>query len=205
MLRFHRIFYFLPLSLLMLPAAGYPAENLEPGMLPHTQLQVVEEPAVSVTETTQRQETASTAPGENRAQVVIGNCQEIEYDLTTALTENSRLLQRITEMAESNKKLQKVNTELQNSQADNSFSVTVTELEQKLAVTKSQAEQTANKYGILVDEFHKRGEKIATLQNTVEKHDDKTRFLWFGAGAVVFFAGLLAGKSANRKKTKFTF
>lgn len=69
----------------------------------------------------------------------------------------------------------------------------------------AQLEQTSQRYNQLIIEYEKRGEEIAELQNSIAKHDDTTRFLWFGAGAVVFFLGILAGRSANRKKNKFLY
>lgn len=69
----------------------------------------------------------------------------------------------------------------------------------------AQLEQTSQRYNQLIIEYEKRGEEIAELQNSMAKHDDTTRFLWFGAGAVVFFLGILAGRSANKKKNKFLY
>ena len=69
----------------------------------------------------------------------------------------------------------------------------------------AQLEQTSQRYNQLIIEYEKRGEEIAELQNSIAKQDDTTRFLWFGAGAVVFFLGILAGRSANRKKNKFLY
>lgn len=69
----------------------------------------------------------------------------------------------------------------------------------------AQLEQTSQRYNQLVVEYEKRGQEIAGLQNAIAKQDDTTRFLWFGAGAVVFFLGILAGRSAHRKKSKFLY
>ena len=69
----------------------------------------------------------------------------------------------------------------------------------------TQLEQTSQRYNQLITEYEKRGEEIAALQNSMAKHDDTTRFLWFGAGAAVFFLGILAGRSANRKKNKLLY
>ncbi len=69
----------------------------------------------------------------------------------------------------------------------------------------TQLEQTSQRYNQLVIEFEKRGQEIAELQNSMAKQNDTTRFLWFGAGAAVFFLGILAGRSANRKKNKFLY
>lgn len=71
--------------------------------------------------------------------------------------------------------------------------------------TTAQLEETSQRYNQLVIEYEKRGEEIADLQNSIAKQDDTTRFLWFGAGAVVFFLGILAGRSSNRKKSKFMY
>lgn len=69
----------------------------------------------------------------------------------------------------------------------------------------ARLEETSQRYNQLIVEFEKRGQEIAELHNSIAKHDDTTRFLWFGAGAVVFFLGILAGKSATRKKNKFLY
>lgn len=76
--------------------------------------------------------------------------------------------------------------------------------EQNLDLTK-QLEQTSQRYNLLVAEYEKRGKEIAQLHNSIAKQDDTTRFFWFGAGAAVFFLGLLAGKSASRKKNKLMY
>jgi SH3 domain protein len=69
----------------------------------------------------------------------------------------------------------------------------------------AQLEETSLRYNQLVVEYEKRGKEIADLQNALAKKDDTTRFLWFGAGAAVFSLGLLAGRSAHRKKNKFLY
>jgi len=60
-------------------------------------------------------------------------------------------------------------------------------------------------YGQLVAEFDKRGKMIAELQNDLAKQENKTKFLWFGVGALVFFCGLMAGRAGSKKKSKFTY
>jgi len=65
--------------------------------------------------------------------------------------------------------------------------------------------KTRQEYGLLVTEFDKRGKTIAELQNDLAKQENKTKFLWFGAGAIVFLIGLLAGKAGGKKKSKFTY
>ena len=69
----------------------------------------------------------------------------------------------------------------------------------------AQLADTSQRYNQLIVEYEKRGEEIAELQNSMAKRDDTTRFLWFGAGAVVFFLGILAGRSAKRKKNKLLY
>lgn len=69
----------------------------------------------------------------------------------------------------------------------------------------AQLEETSQRYNQLIIEYEKRGQEIAELQNNMAKQDDTTRFLWFGAGAAVFFLGILAGRSAHRKKNKFLY
>lgn len=68
-----------------------------------------------------------------------------------------------------------------------------------------QLERTPENYALLISEFEKRGKQIVDLQKVVEKKDNQTQFLWFGAGAAVFLIGLLAGKSGNRKKNKLIY
>lgn len=65
--------------------------------------------------------------------------------------------------------------------------------------------KTREEYGQLVAEFDKRGKTIAELQNTLAKQENKTKFLWFGAGALVFLVGMFAGKAGSKKKSKFTY
>jgi SH3 domain protein len=60
-------------------------------------------------------------------------------------------------------------------------------------------------YTTLVSEFEKRGKQINDLQISIAKKNDHTGFLWFGAGAAVFFLGLLAGKINSRKKRKLSY
>lgn len=73
------------------------------------------------------------------------------------------------------------------------------------SVSLDQLEQTPENYSLLISEFEKRGKQIIELQKVVEKKDNQTQFLWFGAGAAVFLIGLLAGKSGNRKKNKLIY
>lgn len=72
-------------------------------------------------------------------------------------------------------------------------------------IETDQLEQTPENYTLLVSEYEKRGKKIDELQQIVGKKEDQTRFLWFGAGAIVFLIGLLAGKTGNRKKNKLMY
>jgi uncharacterized protein YgiM (DUF1202 family) len=72
-------------------------------------------------------------------------------------------------------------------------------------IATDQLEQTPENYALLVSEYEKRGKKIDELQQIVGKKEDQSRFLWFGAGAIVFLIGLLAGKTGNRKKNKLMY
>ncbi len=72
-------------------------------------------------------------------------------------------------------------------------------------ISNDQLEQTPENYELLISEYEKRGQLISELQKAISKKDDQTRFLWFGAGAAVFIIGMLAGKTSNRKKNKFTY
>lgn len=69
----------------------------------------------------------------------------------------------------------------------------------------NSAETTPENHVWLVEEYEKRGEQIEELQKNLAKKEDRTRFFWFIAGALVFLVGLLAGKTGNRKKNKFTY
>ncbi len=57
----------------------------------------------------------------------------------------------------------------------------------------------------LAEEYEKRGEQLEELQKNLAKKEDRTRFLWFAAGALVFLVGLLAGRTGNRKKNKLIY
>lgn len=69
----------------------------------------------------------------------------------------------------------------------------------------TSAETTPENHAWLVEEYEKRGEQIEELQKSIAKKEDRTRFLWFIAGALVFLVGLLAGKTGSRKKNKFSY
>lgn len=66
-------------------------------------------------------------------------------------------------------------------------------------------ETTPENHAWLVEEYEKRGEQIEELQKTLAKKEDRTRFLWFTAGALVFLVGVLAGRTGNRKKNKLLY
>jgi len=103
------------------------------------------------------------------------------------------------------RKLIREKQELLNNLSSESSFTSINQLKNKNLLLDTQLEQTANKYSILVGEFEKRGKKIAELQTVIAKQDNKTRFYWFVAGAIVFFSGLLAGKSGRRKKNKLIY
>lgn len=67
------------------------------------------------------------------------------------------------------------------------------------------AGQSPDNHAWLIEEYEKRGEQIETLQKALATKEDRTRFLWFGAGGLVFLVGLLAGKSGSRKKNKLMY
>ncbi len=48
-------------------------------------------------------------------------------------------------------------------------------------------------------------ERIATLTADNQRLSKNTTLYWFGAGALVFLAGLLSGKISGRKKTKYSY
>ena len=78
--------------------------------------------------------------------------------------------------------------------------------EPPLAVTNNVDQHSENyNYSTLISEFEKRGIQINDLQISMAKKNDQSGFLWFGAGAAVFFLGLLAGKINNRKKRKLSY
>jgi SH3 domain protein len=70
---------------------------------------------------------------------------------------------------------------------------------------KESTEQTPENHAWLITEYEKRGEQIEALQKTLATKEDRTRFLWFGAGGLVFLVGLLAGKLGSRKKNKLIY
>lgn len=70
---------------------------------------------------------------------------------------------------------------------------------------RESTEQTPENHAWLIEEYEKRGEQIEALQKTLATKEDRTRFLWFGAGGMVFLIGLLVGKSGSRKKNKLMY
>lgn len=91
---------------------------------------------------------------------------------------------------------------------------TIATLQQQLAVltvgdhTMKQPESTGQpheNHAWLIEEYEKRGEQIEALQQVLATREDRTGFLWFGAGGLVFLAGLLAGRSGSRKKNKLMY
>jgi SH3 domain protein len=70
---------------------------------------------------------------------------------------------------------------------------------------RESTEQTPENHAWLIEEYEKRGEQIEALQKALATKEDRTRFLWFGAGGLVFLVGLLAGKSGSRKKHKLMY
>lgn len=114
------------------------------------------------------------------------------------------LQQKLSE-AEKHIQLLTEQKERKQSAAPGSAAESVAQLqEQNLDMTK-QLEETSQRYNLLVAEYEKRGKEVAQLHNSIAKQDDTTRFFWFGAGAAVFFLGLLAGKTASRKKNKLMY
>lgn len=70
---------------------------------------------------------------------------------------------------------------------------------------KESTDQTPENHAWLIEEYEKRGEQIEVLQKALATKEDRTRFLWFAAGGLVFLVGLLAGKSGSRKKNKLMY
>lgn len=70
---------------------------------------------------------------------------------------------------------------------------------------RESTEQTPENHAWLIEEYEKRGEQIEALQKTLATKEDRTRFLWFGAGGMVFLLGLLVGKTGSRKKNKLMY
>lgn len=119
-----------------------------------------------------------------------GSCPALQQKLTDAEKHIQQLMEQ---------------KERKQSATPSSASESMSQLqEQNIDMTK-QLEQTSQRYNLLVAEYEKRGKEIAQLHNSIAKQDDTTRFFWFGAGAAVFFLGLLAGKSASRKKNKLMY
>ena len=99
------------------------------------------------------------------------------------------------------RKLIREKQELLNNLSSESSFTSINQLKNKNLLLDTQLEQTANKYSILVGEFEKRGKKIAELQTVIAKQDNKTRFYWFVAGAIVFFLACSQGNQAATRKT----
>lgn len=114
------------------------------------------------------------------------------------------LQQKLSDAEKQIQQLQEQN-ERKQSLTPGSPSEAVAQLEEQNLDMARQLEHTSQRYNQLVAEYEKRGKEIALLHNSIAKHDDTTRFFWFGAGAVVFFFGLLAGKTATRKKNKLMY
>ncbi len=136
---------------------------------------------------------AITAPEGHQASKTMSSvtdCAELQIKLKDA--EN-----KIAALVEEKKDLVKNLTELSSSVAQSAQPTDNLNVE--------QLEQTPETYALLSSEYEKRGKQITELQKSLAKLEDRTRFLWFGAGAAVFIIGLLVGKSANRKKNKFMY
>ncbi len=101
--------------------------------------------------------------------------------------------------------LLKEKTRLQQNLSPSSALASINQLKNNNLIIDTQLKQATHKYSILVGEYEKRGKKIVDLQNALVKKDNKMRFYWFLAGAIVFSFGLLAGKSGNRKKNKLLY
>jgi SH3 domain protein len=91
---------------------------------------------------------------------------------------------------------------------------TIATLQQKLGAvgaddstikSRESTEQTPENHVWLIEEYEKRGEQIDALQKSLATKEDRTKFLWFAAGGLVFLIGLLAGKSGSRKKNKLMY
>lgn len=81
----------------------------------------------------------------------------------------------------------------------------LTEMQQQHEKIQQELKDTSAKYKLLSKEYENRTSEIATLESAAAKKDDKTRFMWFGAGAVVFFLGILFGRTGNKKKNKYLY
>lgn len=118
------------------------------------------------------------------------NCADLQQQLQLAKSKISSLEQDVLD----------ANNRVSPATEDGSASYqdTIDHLQESLNTSKEQ-------YSLLAEEHVKRGEKIAELQNIVAKLNDKSKYFWFAAGGLVFFIGLLAGKSGGRKKSKFMY
>ncbi|MDK9707879.1 MAG: SH3 domain-containing protein [Desulforhopalus sp.] len=118
-------------------------------------------------------------------------CQELQEKLNDA----EKYIAKLTEEQKKS----------HSSQADSPSKSSTSTIELSSSTSLDQLEQTPENYALLISEFEKRGKQIIELEKIVEKKDNQTQFLWFGAGAAVFLIGLLAGKSGNRKKNKLIY
>jgi SH3 domain protein len=126
------------------------------------------------------------SPGEE----IAGVCNELQIQVEQAHDNIALLEEELLKSNEPTTSFTAGETSSGQSKIDN--------LQEKLKKAKEQ-------YRLLAEDHVKRGEKIAELQNIVTKQNDKSKYYWFAAGSLVFFIGLLAGKSGNRKKSKFMY
>ncbi len=129
------------------------------------------------------------APDTDTCQATLSRLKE---ELTGNRAREEQLLQEITKLKANQAELQTAPTSLDQLQDTN-------------LIVDPQLTQALKKYSTLVREYEKRGEEIAQLQNNLARQDDKSRFYWFVAGSIVFFFGLLIGRSNSKSRKKFVY
>jgi len=75
----------------------------------------------------------------------------------------------------------------------------------EIEALQNNLKKSQQRYVTLSQEYKKRETKIASLENKLAKQNDKTRLYWFGAGALVFFIGLLFGRIQSKKRDRYIY
>lgn len=103
------------------------------------------------------------------------------------------------------KEIKRLGTELQHAQAVMAASKQGEIVDLDVDGIRTELEQQREAYRQLANDHVKRGERIAELENSLARQTNNTKYYWFGAGALVFFFGLLAGRSGSKKKAKLMY
>ncbi len=81
----------------------------------------------------------------------------------------------------------------------------VLEMQKQKDEALEKADNLAKSYDTLLLQYKSNKQKLVSLENAPPQGVNYDNFYWFGAGAFVFFAGLLSGKMRSRKKNKLSF